>query len=77
MENVKKIYSYTTKSENYDKKDIELIGLNKRFDKLFSIIKEKNTMMNNKFDKLDKKMDGMDKKIDKLGEIIHGKNKQR
>ncbi|MEA5008597.1 hypothetical protein [Clostridium tyrobutyricum] len=40
MENVKKIYSYTRKSENYDNKDIDLIGLNKRFDKLFSIIKE-------------------------------------
>ena len=77
MENVKKIYSYTRKSENYDNKYIDLIGLNKRFDKLFSIIKENNTMINNKFDKLDKKMDGMDKKIDKLGEFINGKNKQR
>ncbi|WP_039656356.1 hypothetical protein [Clostridium tyrobutyricum] len=65
MENIKKIYSYTRKSENYDK-DIDLIELDKRLDKLFSIIIENNTIMNNKFDKLDKKMDDMDKKIDKL-----------
>ncbi len=77
MENVRKIYSYTRKSENYDNKDIDLIELDKRFDKLFNIIEKNNTNMNNKFNKLDKKMDDMDKKIDKLGEIIHGKNKQR
>ena len=66
MENVRKIYSYTRKSENYDNKDIDLIGLNKRFDKLILQMGENYNEMNRKFDKLDKKMDAMNRKMDKL-----------
>ncbi|WP_039651985.1 hypothetical protein [Clostridium tyrobutyricum] len=61
MENVRKIYSYTRNSENYDNEN-----LNDKFDKLILQMEENYNEMNRKFDKLDKKMDAMDRKMDKL-----------